>query len=209
MTTVPHRQHIGGAWDEIGKLQFDFMVSRGLKPDSRLLDYGCGSGRGAVHFVPYLDTSCYLGVDMDMDMLEAAEHELNVSLACLGMVKKFELLDVQSLEDRNIEVELFEFAVCQSVFTHCSPEQIGRIMYDMDLTLTPDGTLYATYFPGQGSGPIMHEPGGRITHTYRDPYHQPEGFWSNQVWSKDWDVTVLGEWDHPRGQHMLEIRRAK
>ncbi len=207
MTTIPHRQHIGGAWDEIGKLQFDFMVSRGLKPDSRLLDYGCGSGRGAVYFVPYLDCGNYMGIDQEKSMLDAARHEIQVANSCLGMSKQFTLFSTAKMYGAGITAR-HDFAVCQSVFTHCHPGQIDMIMSDMNWLLGPAGILYATYFPGQGAGPVTHEPGARTTYIDRDPYHQPEGFWSNQVWSKDWDVTVLGEWDHPRGQHMLEIRRA-
>lgn len=205
MTTVPHRQHIGGAWDEIGKLQFDFMVAHGLKPDSRLLDYGCGSGRGAVHFVKWLVLGAYVGIDQSLDMLHAATDE--ITSACgPDSLGRFGLYHVSEGVPVN---EGFDFAICQSVFTHCCPGEIDSIMCNIGQALSPEGILYATYFPGQGAGPVTHEPGGRTTYIDRDPYHQPEGFWSNQVWSKDWDVTVLGEWDHPRGQHMLEIRRAK
>ena len=35
-----HRRFVGGLWDEIGQLQFDFMTSRGLMPGSKLLMSG-------------------------------------------------------------------------------------------------------------------------------------------------------------------------
>ena len=38
-----HRDMVGGMWDEIGRLQFEFLRARGLKPNHRLLDIGCGS----------------------------------------------------------------------------------------------------------------------------------------------------------------------
>ncbi len=34
-----HRGYVGGMWDEIGQLQFDFLVSKGLKPDSFFIGY--------------------------------------------------------------------------------------------------------------------------------------------------------------------------
>jgi hypothetical protein len=40
-----HRAVVGGMWDELGALQLDFLRARGLRPDSRLLDIGCGSLR--------------------------------------------------------------------------------------------------------------------------------------------------------------------
>ncbi|MGL5080430.1 MAG: hypothetical protein ACRC8A_02975 [Microcoleaceae cyanobacterium] len=50
-----HRQFVGGMWDEIGKLQFDFLLANNLKPSSKFLDVGCGALRGGIPFVPYLD----------------------------------------------------------------------------------------------------------------------------------------------------------
>lgn len=36
-----HREPVGGMWEEIGRLQFDFLIQNGLKPDHKLLDVGC------------------------------------------------------------------------------------------------------------------------------------------------------------------------
>jgi hypothetical protein len=40
-----HRESVGGLWDEIGELQADFLMSRGLRPHHRLLDIGCGRAK--------------------------------------------------------------------------------------------------------------------------------------------------------------------
>lgn len=200
---IAHRQRIGGAWEEIGKLQFEYMLRQGLRPDHRLLDYGCGSGRGAVHFVPYLNRGNYLGVDTSLDMIAAAVDEVHE----VGGGGHF--LHMSELTSRS---KIFDFAICQSVFTHCSADQIAVIMADMDSLLTEDGVLYATFFRApfkRRFEPITHEPGGRITYHDRDPYHQTLDFWLEQPWSKDWKVDFLGAWDHPRSQKMLEIRRRK
>ena len=50
-----HREMVGGNWEELGKLQFSFMVNfAGLKPDDVLLDLACGSFRAGRLFIPYL-----------------------------------------------------------------------------------------------------------------------------------------------------------
>ena len=54
-----HRQVVGGMWDEIGALQLEFLQGRGLQPDDLLLDVGCGSLRGGVKFVEYLNPVRY------------------------------------------------------------------------------------------------------------------------------------------------------
>lgn len=69
MAKLSHRGYIGGRWDEIGKLQFDFLVSKGLKPHHALLDIACGSVRLGIHAIPYLDQSCYLGLEKESGML--------------------------------------------------------------------------------------------------------------------------------------------
>jgi len=41
-----HRQFVGGLWQEVGLLQYDFLLSKGLEPGNSLLDLGCGALRG-------------------------------------------------------------------------------------------------------------------------------------------------------------------
>ena len=36
MNQVWHREAVGGLWEEMGRLQFDFVANQGLKPDHKL-----------------------------------------------------------------------------------------------------------------------------------------------------------------------------
>jgi hypothetical protein len=75
-----HRDVIGGLWDQLGQLQFDYMIREGLKPHHKLLDIGCGSLRGGIHFIRYLDAGNYIGTDPNMSLLDAGyEIELGSS----------------------------------------------------------------------------------------------------------------------------------
>lgn len=65
-----HRNYVGGMWEEIGKLQFDFLVKQGLKPSHCFLDIGCGSFRGGIHFINYLDAGNYLGIDKEKALID-------------------------------------------------------------------------------------------------------------------------------------------
>jgi len=71
-----HREAVGGLWDEIGQLQIDFLVSQGLMPHHRLLDIGCGSLRGGVKLIRYLDAGHYAGVDLHESLINAG-YEIN------------------------------------------------------------------------------------------------------------------------------------
>ena len=66
-----HREVIGGLWDEMGRLQLEFMRAQGLQPQHRLLDLGCGSLRAGIHFVRYLDAGRYYGLDHNQSLLDA------------------------------------------------------------------------------------------------------------------------------------------
>ena len=76
-----HRDLAGGMWEEIGKLQFDFMMQQGLKPHHVLLDIGCGPLRGGVYFIKYLDKGNYLGIDKNKSLVNGGiEKELGQQL---------------------------------------------------------------------------------------------------------------------------------
>src|SRR6478752_254837 len=70
------RSTVGGHWDEIGRLQFEFLVAEGLEPRHAFLDLGCGVLRGGVHFVRYLDPGNYYGIDISSAMIDGARREL-------------------------------------------------------------------------------------------------------------------------------------
>lgn len=73
-----HREYVGGKWEEIGRLQFEFLVQQGLKPSHCLLDIACGSLRGGVHFIRYLQVGNYLGIDKERRLIEVGiEQELS------------------------------------------------------------------------------------------------------------------------------------
>ena len=57
-------------YETVGRLQLDFLKSQGLEPHHTLLDVGCGSLRGGMWIMAYLNPGCYVGIDKDADMLE-------------------------------------------------------------------------------------------------------------------------------------------
>jgi hypothetical protein len=65
-----HRQY-GRPWG-MGRYLFDFVVDSGLRPEHRLLDFGCGALRLGIWVIPYLEAGNYFGVDSHLGSLEAA-----------------------------------------------------------------------------------------------------------------------------------------
>jgi SAM-dependent methyltransferase len=140
-----HRQRVGGYWDRIGRLQFDALVRQGLKPEHYLLDVGCGALRGGVHFVLYLESGHYYGVEKNPTLLDAARHELR--LAGLGD-HEVHLLANETF-DFTPFARRFDAALAQSVFTHIDERQMRKCLRAVFDTLKPGAVFYVTFRPTQ------------------------------------------------------------
>jgi cyclopropane fatty-acyl-phospholipid synthase-like methyltransferase len=202
-----HRTAVGGEWETIGKHQFDYLVSQGLQPHHNLLDVGCGSMRGGVHFVRYLDTGHYVGLDIDTELLEAGKREL----ANEGLLDKQPTLVHTATFDVSQLGRTFDVALAQSVFTHIPLNSIVRALTTVAKVLVPGAPLYATFFENPSGrtnlGDIAHTPGGIVTHFDHDPFHYSV---DDMRWAADGSglrCEHVGEWNHPRDQRMLRFVR--
>lgn len=200
----PHRRAVGGAWDEIGKLQFDFLVQQGLRPDSILLDVGCGSLRGGIFFVGYLNDGHYYGIDSQQWLLDAGRE---IELPRTGNAGKVVHLICRDDFDVTSFGVVFDVALAQSVFTHLSWNTILRCLVNVKKVLKPGGKFYATFFEDpQGAfrtAPIYHDRGEVVTYPDRDPYHYEFSVFQDLARRVGFDLHYIGEWDHPRDQRMM------
>jgi SAM-dependent methyltransferase len=199
-----HRRVVGGLWDEIGRLQFEYLVSHGLAPHHRLLDIGCGSLRGGVHFIAYLDPDRYSGVDQSAELIEAGlREELS---ATLREGKRPQFLVMQDFAFAALG-RRFDYGLAQSVFTHLPLTAIVRCLQNLSKVLVPDGRFYATFFEASDVSqervdiPAWYEAQQR----YYDQgwyYYSSERFGA-AAQDAGLHMTYIGEWGHPRGQQML------
>ncbi|MDQ3755216.1 MAG: class I SAM-dependent methyltransferase [Acidobacteriota bacterium] len=196
-------------WDELGKLQFDMLMQQGLKPKHFLLDVGCGSLRGGVHFIRHLEPGHYFGIDKSRELLEAgrrielARHRLKDRNPVLVVMHDFEF---STLNQR------FDFALAQSVFTHLPLNQIIRCIVNVERVLVSGGKFLATFFENRDgkfslqptSHPATDVPAHSIT-TYfdRDPYHYSFETFTWICEGTNLRVEYVGAWDHPRNQKLM------
>jgi hypothetical protein len=66
----------GHLWREARDLQIAFLTEEGLEPGHTLLDVGCGTLRGGVAFIGYLEPGRYWGVDVRAEALDEGRREL-------------------------------------------------------------------------------------------------------------------------------------
>jgi hypothetical protein len=188
-----HREYVGGLWDEMGRLQFDFLVAQGLKPKDVLLDIGCGSLRGGIHFIDYLEVGNYLGMEKEVDLLRlGVSEELHPEVY---RAKRPELIASGSFEFERFSKRP-NFALAQSLFTHLTAEPIDLCMERLRVFVESGCRCFATFFEGDNSSrPRSHD--HRISFY---PREEMEEFGERHGWATHY----IGDWDHPRGQVMVE-----
>jgi SAM-dependent methyltransferase len=205
-----HRDVIGGLWDVLGQLQLDFMIREGLKPHHRLLDIGCGSLRGGVHFIRYLDVGNYVGIDPNITLLDAG-YEIELASYRLKERMPRENLICTGDFDPPFPDGAFDFALAQSVFTHVTLNTIRKCFERIARKIKVDSAFYATFFeiPDNvlSAEPFRHDPGGVITQGSQDPYHYRFKDLKYAAPERLWTARYIGDWNHPRGQHMAAFLR--
>lgn len=201
---------VGGMWEEMGELQFNFLRQKGLRPEHYFLDVGCGSLRGGVRFISYLQVGQYFGIDISDPLLDAARFVL----------EKYNLTDKRpilvQMDDFNFQSlnQPFDYALAQSVFTHLPLNSIIRCVMNMEKALVPGGRFYATFFENpQGKFNLeplepalssnVDGPKKFMTHFDKDPYHYDFRTFEWICEGTSLIVEYLGDWNHPRDQKMM------
>jgi len=196
VTLVGHRKYVGGCWEEVGALQFDFLLDQGLQPRHHLLDIGCGALRLGVKAIPYLEPGHYLGIEKEASLLQAGvDQELGREL----LAKRPRLLCDHRFRFHRFRQPV-EMAMAQSLFTHLPQRLIERCLRRLRPSLVAGGMLCATFFEVAEpcANPRRPHDHGYFAYTRA----QMEAFGERNGYVPDY----LGDWNHPRGQVMVIYR---
>lgn len=197
-------------WEEMGRLQFDFLVDQGVQPTDVMLDIGCGALRGGVHFVRYLDAGNYCGIDQAQWLLDVGRTEL--AAAELTDRKAHLLCNAQFEFDRFGRE--FDVALAHSVFTHVNLNAIHRCLVNTAEVLRTGGVFYATILENTGDpndlAPIAFDQPDlppTITFPDRNPFRYHVRFFEDLVETMPLKLEHIGEWGSLRGQSMLAFHK--
>lgn len=183
-----------GAVDEFrgyGRLQMQDWIGRGyVKPESHVLDVGCGLGRVAHSLAGYLDTGSYTGIDVTKSSIDwCAEHY--ASLENFRFIhadlsnSHYNRPDASSAAQYVFPVESskFDFIWSTSLFTHMQIDEVDNYIGEMARAAKPGAVLWNTFFildevseplsragvPGWGS--LNFEAEGGLYMTENNPDH--------------------------------------
>ncbi len=121
----PHyRAYVGPPedYDLIAAMTFNLLTTLGLRQHHSLLDIGCGSLRTGRLLIPYLNRGKYFGIEPNEWLVqEGIRHELGEMLVQIKRPTFF----FSDLPDTIAQAKMaFDFAVAQSIFSHCGLDLI-------------------------------------------------------------------------------------
>lgn len=193
-----HRDFVGGMWDQMGQLQFDFLVRQGLKPAHVFLDIACGSLRAGRLLIPYLDSGNYLGIDKHAELIEAGKSKEVSPNVLKEQGPEFVVSDCFEFEKFSKSPD---FCIAQSLFTHLDKQDIGLCFGKLGSFVRPGCKFFATFHEVSVAIPQVAK-----SHSIRNfAYTRSamEGFGS----CAGWQPRYIGNWGHPLGQTMIEYTK--
>ena len=145
----PHyRAYVGPPedYDLIAAMTFNLLTTLGLRQHHSLLDIGCGSLRIGRLLIPYLNRGKYFGIEpAEWLLAEGIKQELGETVV---QTKGPTFFFTDSPEAVGRAKVSFDFALAQSIFSHCGLDLIKGWLSAVSRSLAQDGALVATFLPG-------------------------------------------------------------
>lgn len=184
---------IGGMWQEIGRLQFEYLRNDGLRPDQSMLDIGCGTLRGGRHFISWLNSGNYTGLDISSNALSHAGQLIERE----GLAEKHPALVLDA--DMRLRFEEFErpfdVLLAQSVFTHLTAPMIEECLANAGRIMHAGSRFYFTFLPS--SAP---------TQFGTENFRYPLAFFAAAAERHGFEIEGRDDYAHPRGQRMAVLK---
>jgi SAM-dependent methyltransferase len=144
-----YRAYVGPPedYDLIAAMTFNLLTTLGLRQHHSLVDIGCGSLRIGRLLIPFLNQGKYFGVEPNKWLVdEGIKRELGQSLV---EIKRPTFFFTDSPANIAKAETAFNFAVAQSIFSHCGLDLIKGWLSAISRSLTDDGALVATFLIGE------------------------------------------------------------
>jgi SAM-dependent methyltransferase len=192
-----HEAAVGGRthawWLKIGQMQFDYLISHGLKPTARMLEIGCGDLRAGRLFIDYLDAGNYHGIDISPDILLAAQH----TLAEAGLREKVPHLTlVRDLKLAFLPSAYFDVVHAHSVFSHSPIDVIGECLANVSRVMAPGAFFDFTFDRTEGA---EH-------HVLREDFYYRTQTLTDLAATHGLTATIMADWEElPHKQSKIRV----
>lgn len=143
-----YRSYVGYPknYDLIAAMTFGLLTTIGLRQDHKIVDIGCGSLRIGRLLIPYLNVANYIGIEPNRWLVEEGiARELGKDLVRIKR-PKFYFTDSPKILTKH--GSLLNFALAQSIFSHCGLDLISSWLASVSSVLVEQGALLATFIHG-------------------------------------------------------------
>jgi len=139
-----YRAFVGppGDYDLVSAMTFNLLTTLGLRQHHELLDVGCGSLRVGRLLIPYLNVGHYTGVEPNRWLVEEGICREVGSDQIRAKRPQFFYADTTRVLPAG---KTFDFAVAQSIFSHCGRDLLEQWLADLAPRLRDTGALAATF----------------------------------------------------------------
>jgi hypothetical protein len=177
-------------------LQFNFLISAGLKPHHHLWDIACGSLRAGVPFIRYLEPGHYHGIDRHRDLID------------MGIKYELSRADYEQKQPEFIVSDAFEFdqfraapdyALAQSLFTHLPPPLILLCLDNLRKRVKLHTVFFASFLVTSERRDNPAKP-----HDHAGFYYTTEQMKAFGAETR-WLAYYIGDWNHPL-QHQVMMK---
>ena len=185
-----YRAYVGPPedYDLIAAMTFNLLTTLGLRQHHSLLDVGCGSLRIGRLLIPYLNQRKYFGVEPNEWLVEEGiRRELGKSLLEIKRPMFFFSDSPNTIAQAKVA---FNFALAQSIFSHCGLDLIKGWLSAISCSLTQDGALVATFL-------VAEEDSTRTGWIYPDCVNYRQATLERAAKDVNLRFEIL-DWKHPR-----------
>lgn len=135
--------------DEVsGELQLDLLIREGLRPDSSVLDMGCGCLHAGVPLIRHLRAWRYCGVDPNEWLRLVALEDPAVLRLVEEKCARFSSAD--DFDSSRFDVK-FDFVLSHSVLSHCALWQLYLFLKNVKAALALGGCVLASVRLAEGN----------------------------------------------------------
>lgn len=120
------------------EFQIEFLKSAGMEPEHYLLDIGCGTLRGGIPIIQYLEAGHYYGTEVRAEVLAEAYKELEEA----GIDKDPTLVLSEDVSTLDLG-RAFDFVWAYSVLIHLSDDVLRDVLRFVRAHLAEDGRFLA------------------------------------------------------------------
>ena len=129
---------------EAGSQQLIALLSEGLLPDSKVLEFGCGCLRVAYWLVRFLEPGGYAGIEPARDRVTFGQTYLFLGGELEHKQPRF---DFNEVFDSSVFGTKFDFFLARSIWTHASKSQIAVTLDSFVRDSKQDAIFLASYLP--------------------------------------------------------------